>query len=157
MLIDDEARLLKSESYLMHVRSLSMLIRSKKEQIEFEQECTLSGVDYGEKITVQPTRDAIDNHIISLAALVDTYNTELAEYIEAKKEAAQVLKKLSKPEYTVALTSYYMNCYTWEQVCVDMNYSWGGMMKLRQKAIIELYDHIPEFWKSAVVPDAQID
>lgn len=157
MLIDDEAKLAKAEDYLMYVRSLSMLIRSKKEQIEFEQECALSGVSYGEKIKVQPSRDAIDNHIINIDSLINTYNMDLAEYIEAKKEATLALAKLSKPEYIVALISYYMNCHTWKQVCANMNYSWGGMMKLRKKAIIELYEHIPEFWKSKVVPDAQID
>lgn len=157
LLIDDEAKLIKAENYLKHVRSLAILVESTQEQIEYQKGFALSAVNYGDKVTVQPTRDAVDNCVIKLQDLISEFCQDMAEYVEAQHEASRCLACLEKPEHKVALTKYYLCGKSWEQVCVEMGYSWGGMMKLRHRAIIETYEYIPEYWKSVVVPDAEPD
>lgn len=154
-MIDSEAKYAKCEEYLKYVRSLSIQIQTKREQIEMQKDlCALSGVDFKERVSVQPTRDSIDNCIIKLEALITEFCTDMAEYVEAQHVASRCLSKLSKPEHRVALTKYYLTGKPWEQVCVDMSYTWQGMMSLRRRAIIELYDYMPEEWRSGRIPKA---
>lgn len=43
---------------------------------------------------------------------------------------------------------------TWEMVCVEMGYSYSGMMKLRRRAVDEVYDLMPEEWRRNPIPNA---
>ena len=144
-----------AKAYLDYVRSLHQRIKSLQENIERQKAMMLpSGIAYSESVAQSSSGDVLENGVIRLQELIQEYCTEMAEYVEQQKIAHDVFNGLSKPEYTIALTKYYALGKSWEQVCVDMGYSWGGMMKLKRAAELEVYNVMPEEWRRYSIPAA---
>lgn len=151
---DPEVRRICATAYLDHVRSLRMRIDSLQEEIEPLREMVGTTMDYRERVASSPNPKAFEDAVIRLQGLIADYCTEMAEYVEEQRVAHDVMRGLSKPEYRRALTSHYLGGRTWERCCVDMDYSWQGMMKLRRNAIDEVYDLMPEQWRRNAIPNA---
>lgn len=144
-----------SKAYLDYIRSLNLRIQTLQESIERQRSLMLpSGIAYTESVSQSLSGDDLEQGIIKLTDLITQYCTELAEYVEQEMIAHKLFESLSKPEYTVALTKYYLQGKSWEQVCVDMGYSWQGMMSLRKKALVEVYYSMPEEWRRYTIPKA---
>lgn len=64
---------------------------------------------------------------------------KLDERIDAlcavKTEILDTICKLEDSRERLALQLYYIDMKTWEEVCVEMTYSWKQMMRIRKKAI----------------------
>lgn len=152
---NEEVKRICAEEYLNYIRSLVIRIKTTQEEIE-HQKALLgpSGIQYRESVTQSVTGDALENGVIGLQQLIAEFCGDLAEYVEQQRIAHQVLSNLSRAEYGAALIGYYVHGKSWEQVCVDMSYSWQGMMKLRRKAIAEVYDQMPEEWRRYTIPNA---
>lgn len=136
-----------AELYLKHVRSLTLQIRSKRDQIE-QQKSLLEpmGISYGEKIATSGSGDSLQTGVLELNDLIKEFCTDLVGYVEEYRRASNVIGCLSKPEYRAALVAYYLIGKTWEVICVELGYSWSGLMKLRKQALIEVYDYMPCTW-----------
>lgn len=146
-----------AKAYLDYIRSLSQRIQSLQENIERQKTLMLpSGINYTESVSQSTSGDNLENGVIKLHELIAEYCTELSEYVEQQHIAHDVFKALSKPEYNSALTRYYLLGKSWEQVCVEMGYSWGGMMKLKRAAEVEVYDYMPEEWRRYTIPKAEV-
>lgn len=146
-----------AKAYLDYVRSLSQRIQSLQENIERQKTLMLpSGINYTESVSQSTSGDNLENGVIKLHELIAEYCTELSEYVEQQHIAHDVFNALSKPEYNSALTHYYLLGKSWEQVCVEMGYTWQGMMSLRKKAIQEVYDYMPEEWRRYSIPKAEV-
>lgn len=144
-----------AERYMLYVRSLVVRINIMRDEIERQRALLLpAGIRYGESVACSVSGDAMEDGVIKLQEMIGEYCTELVEYVEQQKAAHEALAKLSKPERTEALTHHYLQGITWEETCVKMDYTWHGMMKLRKKALIELYDHMPEEWRRDAIPNA---
>ena len=52
-----------------------------------------------------------------------------------KTEILDTICKLEDSRERLALQLYYIDMKTWEEVCVEMTYSWKQMMRIRKKAI----------------------
>ena len=64
---------------------------------------------------------------------------KLDERIDAlcavKTEILDTICKLEDSRERLALQLYYIDMKTWEEVCVEMNYSWKQIMRIRKRAI----------------------
>lgn len=150
-----EVKELCVKEYLSYVRSLSTRIINLQEQIERKRALLEpSGIQYKESVSSSITDNELAEAIDNLKDLIKEFATELSEYIEQHRQAHITFSKLSRPEYARAMTSYYLHGKSWEEVCVDMRYSWDGMMKLRKKASLELYERMPIQWQKDSIPNA---
>ena len=52
-----------------------------------------------------------------------------------KAEILETISKLEDSRERLALQLYYIDMKSWEQVAVDMNYSWRQTMNIRKRAI----------------------
>ena len=77
---------------------------------------------------------------------------ELQGYVEEQHDAHVRLREIEAPELVQALTGYYLLGKSWELCCVEMGYSWNGMMALRRRALLRAYDHMPHWWRDRVHP-----
>lgn len=150
--LDDEYERYRADaaaSYMEHVRSLGLRMRSLQEEIERERSLMLpQGLEY----SPQPGNpnaygDAIPDGLSRLQAMVEAYCAELAGYVAERQEAHEAVSRIARPERREALRGHYLAGKTWERVCVDMGYSYDGMMKLRRGALCELYDLMPHRWR----------
>lgn len=153
-----EVKRICAEAYLKHVRSLAVKVRNLENDIaeQREQLDGITAIQYREQVTQTQQTDKFEQAVIKLQELIADYCTELAGYVDEQKTAHEVLRKLERPEHQCALKAYYVKAKSWEQVCVDMGYSWGGMMKLRASAIVDVYDVMPEEWRRQVIPNAMV-
>ena len=151
---DPEVRRICATAYLEHVRSLKTRIDSLREEIDLNSDMFGTTTRYREKVSKSGDPKSFENSVIRLHELIEDYCTELAGYVDEQYVAHGVMRRLSRPEYARALTAYYVRGKSWELCCVDMGYTYDGMMGLRRKAIQEVYDFMPETWRREPIPNA---
>ena len=115
-------------------------------------EDNLRGIDYSrDQVSISPTPDAIPNAIIEADEMGELYES-LADSVSGRVAKAQAaLAAMDNQAGARALSLYYLafdvngkrKYGTWEKVCVEMDYSYDGMMKLVRRAKLELYDYMP--------------
>lgn len=149
-----EVRRICATAYLDHVRSLRMRIDALQEEIDPLRGMVGTAMDYRERVSGSPNPKAFEDAVIRLQGLIADYCTEMAEFVDEQRVAHDVMQRLSRPEYGRALTAHYLTGKTWERCCVDMGYTWDGMMSLRRKAVQEVYDLMPEEWRRQPIPNA---
>jgi len=75
--------------------------------------------------------------------LLDELEQKLNECYALKAETFAVIKRLRDPRYRSVLQAYYVRGCTWEQVAVELNYSFRQVVRLRKAAIKEVEQYIP--------------
>ena len=105
----------------------------------------LRGMDYSAvNVQTSPTPDAIPDAIIMADELGETLSVLSEGARERVNQAARALAMMDDPTEATCLQLYYVDaCDSWERVCVKMHYSYGGMMKLRKRALLSAYDVMP--------------
>ena len=73
-----------------------------------------------------------------LVELKDTIDSQVDEFVRVKIEIYKVLMKLSDRNQRLALIAYYLEMKTWEQIAVNMSYSYQHIMWIRKQAILEV-------------------
>lgn len=73
-----------------------------------------------------------------LAELESDINTKIDELVEVKREIFLTLMRVQTRNVRLAMIGYYLDMKTWEQIAVDMNYSYENIMKLRRRGLIEV-------------------
>ena len=71
----------------------------------------------------------------SLVELEDKIDELIDRLYATKTEILGVIDKLEDRREFLALKVYYIDMKTWEEVCVEMNYSWKQVMRIRKRAI----------------------
>lgn len=152
---DSQVKRICAEAYLSHVRSLALRVQLLQEQIDRKRSMLEPcAIRYREASAPGTVGDAMEAGVIELHGLIRDYCTELVGYVEEQREAHHALMMLPRPEYAAALAGYYVHGKSWEQVCVDMGYSYDGIMSLRRRAVPLVYDVMPESWRRDAIPNA---
>lgn len=63
--------------------------------------------------------------------------SEIAKLERMQRNILRLVKRVRRHDYQNLLHLYYIDCLTWEEVAVKMNYSWRWVMKLHGKALVE--------------------
>ena len=112
----------------------------------------LRGMDYSAvhvKSSLSP--DAIPNAIIAADEMGELFEGLSGSASARLAKAQEALDAMENQGGARALNLYYLafdangkrKYDTWEKVCVEMSYTYDGMMKLVRRAKLELYDHMP--------------
>ena len=73
-----------------------------------------------------------------LVELESTVDNKVDELIALKAEILNTISKLNDNRQRIILTEYYLEMKTWEQVAVDMNYSFQHIMRMHGYALKEI-------------------
>lgn len=73
-----------------------------------------------------------------LVELESTVDNKVDELIALKAEILNTISKLNDNRQRIILTEYYLEMKTWEQVAVDMNYSFQHTMRMHGYALKEI-------------------
>ena len=141
-------------------RWLENVSRAVERRFDFESQAgammeladNLRGMRYdGMPSNPTPSPDAIPDAIIAAEEMGGLYG-ELRDAASRRVAQAQsALAAMGNQGGARALSLYYLafaangrrRFDTWEKVCVEMSYSYDGMMKLVRRAKLELYDLMP--------------
>lgn len=73
-----------------------------------------------------------------LAELESEIDNKVDDLVAVKTEIYRTLCKLPDRNQRLVLIAYYLDMTTWEQIAVNMNYSYQHIMWIRKKAIEEV-------------------
>lgn len=156
--MDEEYRAYRAEqahAYLERVRRAGESCAGLREMVDDARERAsgLRGVDYSAvRVSTSPTADAVPDAVAHIQELVGAYASDLAAYEGMRHEANMALLSMDDATLAKALRLRYLCGWNWERVCVDMRYSWDGMMKLRRRALAEFWEVMPRDARDPVPP-----
>lgn len=154
-MISDDGKLFRARQYAEHIKELSIRKAGREEEINhLRGEMGLSVGALGDRVCTSPSADAIPNAVIKLQELIADYVIDLSEYVDEIQQFICCLDKID-PKQAQALRSRYIKLLMWRQIADDMGYSMQHIYEIRNDALVALYDVMPEFWRSKLVPDAQ--
>ena len=71
-----------------------------------------------------PNLQHMEGTIVKIIDLEQEINEDIDRLVDLKKEITSAIKAVSVPEYQVVLELRYLCFKTWEQIAVDMSYSY---------------------------------
>lgn len=146
----DRYKRAQAARWLEHVRRLGGKCRALQREVEGQRELAsgVKGLDYSAPaVSASSSPDGIPNAVALLLDTIEDYCTELAGYVAEQKAAHDALNAMSDELGAEALKRHYLCGQSWESCCVDMGYSWDGMMKLRRRALLSAYEAMPTEWR----------
>lgn len=128
-----------AKEYLNRIRFISVGLRVKKQELQ-QLESDLYTIH-----SVDTSRERIDGGIpVSMADKVArirdmqiVINKEWDQLLDLRKEARERIMQLEDGRFRAVLTERYLNNKRWEQIAVDMNYTYRNVLYLHGKALQE--------------------
>lgn len=110
-------------------REITSLIRTRDETRDRLTHITQNYDGDGAQTTKDPHK------FDSLVELEDKIDELIDRLYATKTEILGVIDKLEDRREFLALKVYYIDMKTWEEVCVELHYSWRQTMYIRKQAI----------------------
>ena len=125
-----------ARQWLNRARKIDREINQDLELIRNTHERLTNVTQALDAITVSGTKDP--HKFDSLVEMEDAINAKIDELVNIKTEIFRLLSRLPNRNQRLALIAYYLDMKTWEQVAVDMYYSYDNVMRLRKLGLIEV-------------------
>lgn len=125
--------------YLREVRRLDNLVDAKIEQINNLKSLMTQispSVD-SERVQTSKTNDKMAAGIAKIVDLETELNQEVVKLVELKRKIIKEIDSVPNEDHRLILTLRYLNYKTWEQIAVEMNYSYRNIHYLHKDALIE--------------------
>lgn len=71
----------------------------------------------------------------ALLELEDKLDDMIDKLYQTKNEILAVIDRLEDSRERIALKTYYIDMKTWEEVCVELHYSWRQTMYIKKRAL----------------------
>lgn len=113
-------------------REIALLKKTKAETRDSLTKITQSYESDGAQVSKDPHK------FDRLAELESMIDEKVDELTATKKEILQVIFKLEDRRQKMVLISYYIRMKTFEQIAVEMNYSFRQITNIRRRGIMEV-------------------
>lgn len=143
----DDWRVEQAHAYLERVRRMGADCAGLRRLVEDARANlgAVRGLDYsrGGGGTQTAGDDAIVNEIAAVQESVASYVAKLAEYEDERHRAAMTVDRMPDPTEARVIRLRYLLGWKWENICVEVSYSYNGIMKLRRRALMSFYEVMP--------------
>lgn len=146
----DKYRHDQARAWLEHVAKLKHAVDAASDMADMFRGLAegARAIDYTrERVRGGEYRDRMAEAIASLDEAEAQWAANLVAFAEESRDAADRIARLPDAVEAQALLLHYVDGIAWERVCVRMNYSWDGMMSLRRRAVLHMYDLMPTEWR----------
>lgn len=156
-MITDDAKLIKALSYAEHVERTIKRVHIKQHEIDnLREERTLIGSpDLSGRVDTSPSADAIPNAVARMIDLMADYTTDLVTMVDEIGDFNGCLSQL-EPAHHECLHLHYVALMPFKLVADHMGYNERYIYDIRDHGLIALYAVMPEYWRSCVIPNANI-
>lgn len=147
--MDDEMRAYRidqAHAYLERIRKLGDDCAALQQEVDDARERAsgLTGIDYArDRVSTSANDDGMVNAVVSIRQAINDYTVKLSEFLDERKQASDALNRMDDYTEAKALRLRYICCMDWESVCVQMHYTYDGMMKLRRRALCSYWEVMP--------------
>jgi len=121
---------------LMQYRSIKTEIKQLQEKIQELEERKTS--IKSQIITDMPTGgESLD--LLTIITIIEETQEKLRnkeiELLKVMNEIEEIIDSLENSEDRCILRARYIECKKWEEICVELNYSWRHMHRLHSKIL----------------------
>jgi hypothetical protein len=132
---------MKAKSYLKQIELLDAKIDTRCEEImRLKTLATRTTTALGgERVQTSGNQDKISECVAKIVELQNEMNDEIDKFVDLRREAKAIIEECCDPECMRLLYARYFEYKTWEQIAVNMNYTYqwvaGG---LHQRALAQV-------------------
>lgn len=111
-----------------------------KEEIDTLREMVVStgAIQQGERVLSSGTQDKMAETICKINEKECEWNDLMREFALARANVIINIQKLNNPEYEQILYKRYCQSKKWEEIALEMNYTYQWVCKLHGRALLEL-------------------
>lgn len=128
----------EAKEYLERIKWYDVLIDSKLEEL-----ATLNSVVKRITPVMNTTgggsgsgnQDRLGDTIAKIVDLQEEINRDVDMFVDMKREAARLLKKITKAEYFKVLHKHYVLYKSFEQIAMEMKYTYRGVCYVHGRAL----------------------
>lgn len=124
----------------MQVRNLESKMKILKEEIDTLREMVVStgAIQQGERVLSSGTQDKMAETICKINEKECEWNDLMREFALARANVIINIQKLNNSEYEQILYKRYCQSKKWEEIALEMNYTYQWVCKLHGRALLEL-------------------
>ena len=134
------SELSETKAWLMRGWKLDREINALQRMLDDTRLMVISTTANLQGVSVQSTKDP--HKYDRLLELDDEINTRVDELVAIKLEIERVVRRVDDSRYRTLLIERYTSFKTWEQIAVDMSYSFRRIMELHEEALKRVRDVI---------------
>lgn len=125
-----------AKEYLNRVRRQNYILKqTEKELNEIRADIlTLRASSLSEHVSGSKNSDTADKYI-RLESYMEKVNAEWDKLIDMRNAAKDLIGAMPDPMHRAVLYARYINGQRWEDIAMDMHYSWKGIFKLHGQAM----------------------
>lgn len=131
---------MNAKEYLKQVERYDMLINNKLEELQRLKDLSTK-ITTSLSLTKVQTSGAtskIANSVEKLIDLQEEINDDIDKFIDLRTEVISNIDKIQNSDMCNVLYKRYLDLITWEQIAVDMHFTFQWVHKLHNKALIEM-------------------
>lgn len=150
--VDDEVKLYCANCYIEHLRSIEMSMKVCTEELQiYKDRLDIMGISYDSvKVSGSHHQTNVADGVIEVINRIDDMVAHMAYQNQEVTEARKIFNQLEQKE-SYALKAYCFLGKTWVNICKELSYkNYGSVMKLRKRALINLYPLMPEEWRRCI-------
>lgn len=140
----------QAKAWLEHIAKLKYAVTSSHNMVDMFEALAdqARGLDPAhEHVTGGQYKDRLAETIIKLDEAREQWSANLTAYTQEAKDAALRISNLPDAVERAALLLHYVDGKTWERVCVQLDYSYDGIMDVRRRAVLHMYEYMPLEWR----------
>ena len=127
-----------AKQYLRKVRYLDKTISAKLEQIEtLHAQVTKTTTVLSDMPGCKGNQDKLAKTIAKIVDLKKGRRQEIEDYVDLKEEAIRLIDSMSDGRHRLVLTYRYINGKTWEEIAVEMHYTYKWVHVLHGQALAD--------------------
>lgn len=129
-----------AKEYLQQVRNADIVIKDKMEELaELETLATkINALNEGERVQSSGSQDKMADVVCKIADLKAEIKAEVDNLLKLKREVRSVINQVSEPVMMSVLHKRYLQYKSWEQIAVEMGFTYRWCTKLHGKALQEV-------------------
>ena len=129
-----------AKEYLNQVRNLETKMKILKEEIDTLRELVVStgAVQQEERVMSSGAQDRMAETICKINEKEEEWNNLMREFALTRAEVIISIQKLNNSDYEQILYKRYCQGKKWEEIALDMNYSYQWVCKLHGRALLEI-------------------
>lgn len=129
-----------TKEYLNQVRNLETKMKILKEEIDTLREMVVStgAVQQEERVMSSGAQDRMAETICKINEKEEEWNNLMREFALTRAKVIISIQKLNNSDYEQILYKRYCQGKKWEEIALDMNYSYQWVCKLHGRALLEI-------------------
>ena len=97
-----------------------------------------------DRVQTGTVSDRIGNTVAKIIDLEREINAEIDRFVDLKREIRERIDKVASEDFRIILQKRYLNFQKWEQIAVDLNYTYRHVTRLHGEAIQAFHSLFPD-------------